>query len=180
MISYRAALQMRAAEYASRGWPVAAMRNDGGDAADHPFANWVPVFSDPSTDPRVVTSWWRSETYGIGLVTGEQFAFLDVPAGRVAQTHAVSGRHVPVIAGVKDRWLFMVGVHDALNNRREALCKADVRVHCEGVIVLAPPTRTTAGSLYWHLHPGESAWVPADSAAVIDALLDESASDGSS
>ncbi|WP_163506576.1 bifunctional DNA primase/polymerase [Fodinicola acaciae] len=176
MVSYQENLQTMAVEYAERGWPIVPMLEPVGGSA----AGWIAAGVGPSTDRATAVAWWQEVPYGVGLVTGKLFEFLDVPGRLGPRVHAMCGRSVPVIGSGDDRWLVMVTPSSALKNARQALHWIDIRVRCDGAVVLAPPTRTADGDLFWHLHPHEAKWQPADSRLIARALLTPTTSNGAS
>ena len=125
---------------------------------------------EASADTGVVTRWWRERPEAnIVLVTGRVFDVLDVPAAagtavlaRLKRARVAAG---PVALSGDGRALFFVGTRGAPADEDEWWpCQLDsapddfapvtgLRWHTRSSFVLAPPSRSAAGTARWLAEP---------------------------
>jgi hypothetical protein len=169
-------LELRAAAlgYATRGIPVVPLHYpirrtsagevtvgcscrapDCGQVGKHPLAALVPHgVKDASTDPAVVTTWWRRfPQANIGLATGIAFDVLDVdgPQGAAAMRAFTTRNGVvlprgPLVRTGGGGWHLYLAPTGLGNPAPRELAHVDWRGR--GGCVVAPPSRHAGGSCY--------------------------------
>ncbi|HEX5201623.1 bifunctional DNA primase/polymerase [Paractinoplanes rhizophilus] len=173
----RLRLRRHALRYAAHGWAV----TPGACLAGHRFACGRPgcpiMMCHPaleswedtaSTDPGLVSDWWRRRPYSVLLATGGRLDALEVPAAlglrvlgaaRLHRSLPGAGRADalgPVAVTAAGRWMFLVRPGEPL--RSELDHRLDVVRHGCGSWIPAPPSRMLEGPVRWAVPPERTQW----------------------
>jgi hypothetical protein len=107
---------------------------------------------------------------GLLLTTGSVLDVIEVSAAvgrRVCEQLRAAGLVVPVAATPTGRWWFPVTPGAVLP---AALDDADVVLHTDGAVVLAPPSGTPDGWVHWRVAPALSGYRPSPADTILAAL----------
>src|SRR5690606_4048248 len=121
-----------------------------------------PVHGAPtaSTDPALITQWWRHAPHSVLLPTGAAFDALELaaPLGALltGSPRWVGALRGPVAVMPTGRWLFLLRPGTHLPGVLDG--ELGVVHHGRGSWVPAPPTRLAEGPVRWTVSPSEVRW----------------------
>jgi hypothetical protein len=108
---------------------------------------------------------------GLLLATGTMLDVIEVSAAvgrRVCAQLRAAGLVVPVAATPTGRWWFPVTPGAVLPVSLRA--GADVVLHTDGAVVLAPPSETPDGWVHWRVAPALTGYRPSPAAPIVAAI----------